>query len=235
MLHDVVKAATRLAGSYEGCHIGFCEGCNEALWLMRRLPHRLKADAKDAIKVAGFYKGCHIAEKVATLLKRLYRGHGLDILHKTNPNRGSYEDRDASTLRLLGGAFYGAFDEAFYGAFEEKAKGSSRRRSGASTGSYTEIRPRGIRGEGQGLQGEGRGSSPNLTKSDGNAHKRSGGYVIRWHLEEIHVTWAHLEKKRTRLQTYTKSMKKYCSQSVETASKAYSDTVVTYPVTTSEI
>ncbi|GKC96903.1 hypothetical protein Tco_1162345 [Tanacetum coccineum] len=29
------------------------------------------------------------------------------------------------------------------------------------------------------------------------------------HLEEIHVTWAHLEKKRTRLRTYTKSMKKY--------------------------
>ncbi|GKA30393.1 hypothetical protein Tco_0716698 [Tanacetum coccineum] len=26
------------------------------------------------------------------------------------------------------------------------------------------------------------------------------------------VTWAHLEKKRTRLRTYTKSMKKYCSQ-----------------------
>ncbi|GJR94734.1 zinc finger, CCHC-type containing protein [Tanacetum coccineum] len=42
--------------------------------------------------------------------------------------------------------------------------------------------------------------------------------ALEWHLEEIHVTWAHLEKKRTRLRTYTKSMKKYCSQSVETAS-----------------
>ncbi|GJT85169.1 phospholipase-like protein [Tanacetum coccineum] len=44
--------------------------------------------------------------------------------------------------------------------------------------------------------------------------------ALGWHLEEIHVTWAHLEKKRTRLQTYTKSMKKYCSQNVETASQA---------------
>ncbi|GJW69158.1 reverse transcriptase domain-containing protein [Tanacetum coccineum] len=42
--------------------------------------------------------------------------------------------------------------------------------------------------------------------------------ALGWHLEEIHVTWAHLEKKRTRLRTYTKSMKKYCLQSVETAS-----------------
>ncbi|GKB28638.1 hypothetical protein Tco_0868039 [Tanacetum coccineum] len=31
--------------------------------------------------------------------------------------------------------------------------------------------------------------------------------VFERHLEEIHVTWAHLEKKRTRLQTYTKFMK----------------------------
>ncbi|GJR97144.1 reverse transcriptase domain-containing protein [Tanacetum coccineum] len=29
--------------------------------------------------------------------------------------------------------------------------------------------------------------------------------VIGWHLEEIHVTWAHLEKKRTRLRLYTKN------------------------------
>ncbi|GKB40349.1 hypothetical protein Tco_0885291, partial [Tanacetum coccineum] len=27
---------------------------------------------------------------------------------------------------------------------------------------------------------------------------------LGWHLEDIHVTWAHLEKKRTRLQLYTK-------------------------------
>ncbi|GKC98628.1 hypothetical protein Tco_1168903, partial [Tanacetum coccineum] len=28
--------------------------------------------------------------------------------------------------------------------------------------------------------------------------------TLGWHLEEIHVTWAHLEKKRTRLRTCTK-------------------------------
>ncbi|GJW12308.1 ribonuclease H-like domain-containing protein [Tanacetum coccineum] len=28
--------------------------------------------------------------------------------------------------------------------------------------------------------------------------------ALGWHLEEIHMTWAHLEKKRTRLQLYTK-------------------------------
>ncbi|GJY26448.1 putative reverse transcriptase domain-containing protein [Tanacetum coccineum] len=41
--------------------------------------------------------------------------------------------------------------------------------------------------------------------------------ALGWHLEEIHVTWAHLEKKQTRLRTYTKSLKKYCLQNVETA------------------
>ncbi|GJU82559.1 hypothetical protein Tco_1284924 [Tanacetum coccineum] len=30
--------------------------------------------------------------------------------------------------------------------------------------------------------------------------------ALGWHLEEIHMTWAHLEKKRTRLRTYTKSL-----------------------------
>ncbi|GJU40537.1 reverse transcriptase domain-containing protein [Tanacetum coccineum] len=44
--------------------------------------------------------------------------------------------------------------------------------------------------------------------------------ALGWHLEEIHMTWAHLEKKRTRLRTYTKSLKESCSQSVETASQA---------------
>ncbi|GJV35089.1 hypothetical protein Tco_1407566 [Tanacetum coccineum] len=33
--------------------------------------------------------------------------------------------------------------------------------------------------------------------------------ALGWHLEEIHVTWAHLEKKQTRLRLYTKSLKKY--------------------------
>ncbi|GJT16514.1 hypothetical protein Tco_0875220 [Tanacetum coccineum] len=34
--------------------------------------------------------------------------------------------------------------------------------------------------------------------------------VLGWNLEEIHVTWAHLEKKRTRLRTYTKSLEDLC-------------------------
>ncbi|GJX98937.1 hypothetical protein Tco_0355956 [Tanacetum coccineum] len=41
-----------------------------------------------------------------------------------------------------------------------------------------------------------------------------------WHLEEIHVTWAHLEKKQIRLRTYTKSLEESCSQSMETASQS---------------
>ncbi|GJV59365.1 hypothetical protein Tco_1465465 [Tanacetum coccineum] len=43
--------------------------------------------------------------------------------------------------------------------------------------------------------------------------------ALGWHLEEIHVTWAHLEKKQTRLRAYTKSLKKYCLQNMETASE----------------
>ncbi|GKC35209.1 hypothetical protein Tco_1047593 [Tanacetum coccineum] len=34
--------------------------------------------------------------------------------------------------------------------------------------------------------------------------------ALGWLLEEIHVTWANLEKKRIRLQTYTKSLKDLC-------------------------
>ncbi|GJZ85928.1 hypothetical protein Tco_0657538, partial [Tanacetum coccineum] len=39
-----------------------------------------------------------------------------------------------------------------------------------------------------------------------------------WLLEEIYVTWAHLEKKRTRLRLYTKSLEEILIQTVETAS-----------------
>ncbi|GKC08046.1 hypothetical protein Tco_0999656 [Tanacetum coccineum] len=42
--------------------------------------------------------------------------------------------------------------------------------------------------------------------------------ALGWILEEIHVTWAHLEKKRTRLQLYTKSLEEIIIQTVETAS-----------------
>ncbi|GJQ90733.1 hypothetical protein Tco_0001872 [Tanacetum coccineum] len=38
------------------------------------------------------------------------------------------------------------------------------------------------------------------------------------YLEKIHITWAHLEKKRTRLRLYTKSLKEIIIQTVETTS-----------------
>ncbi|GJR66750.1 putative reverse transcriptase domain-containing protein [Tanacetum coccineum] len=46
------------------------------------------------------------------------------------------------------------------------------------------------------------------------------------HLEEIHVTWAHLEKKRTRLWTNTKTLEDLCSQRLETASPTLHDAVL---------
>ncbi|GJR86027.1 hypothetical protein Tco_0210038 [Tanacetum coccineum] len=52
--------------------------------------------------------------------------------------------------------------------------------------------------------------------------------ALGWLLEEIHMTWAHLEEKRTRLQTYTKILEDLCSHSVETASPLSSDDVRTY-------
>ncbi|GJX72937.1 hypothetical protein Tco_0311532 [Tanacetum coccineum] len=50
-----------------------------------------------------------------------------------------------------------------------------------------------------------------------------GAYMMRflalgWHLKEIHVTWAHLEKKRIRLRLYTKNHEELCTQRLETAS-----------------
>ncbi|GJU23735.1 reverse transcriptase domain-containing protein [Tanacetum coccineum] len=53
------------------------------------------------------------------------------------------------------------------------------------------------------------------------------------HLDELHVTWAHLEKKGTRLRTDTKTLEDLCSQSLETASQAIHDAVTTHQVTAS--
>ncbi|GJY18659.1 hypothetical protein Tco_0390150 [Tanacetum coccineum] len=58
---------------------------------------------------------------------------------------------------------------------------------------------------------------------------------LGWHLEEIHVNWAHLKKKQSRLQLYTINLEESCSQSVETASRVPSDGVMTFKVTASEI
>ncbi|GKC52238.1 hypothetical protein Tco_1074983, partial [Tanacetum coccineum] len=41
--------------------------------------------------------------------------------------------------------------------------------------------------------------------------------TLEWNLEEIHVTWAHLEKKQTRLQLYTKVNEEKGTQWLETA------------------
>ncbi|GJW44758.1 retrovirus-related pol polyprotein from transposon TNT 1-94 [Tanacetum coccineum] len=54
------------------------------------------------------------------------------------------------------------------------------------------------------------------------------------HLEEIRVTWAHLEKKRTRLRTNTKTHEDLCSQSLETALPVLHDAVTTHQVTSSQ-
>ncbi|GJT96982.1 zinc finger, CCHC-type containing protein [Tanacetum coccineum] len=59
--------------------------------------------------------------------------------------------------------------------------------------------------------------------------------ALGWHLEEIHVTWAHLEKKRTRLRLYTIYLEELCIQSVETASQVSSDGVRIFKVTASWI
>ncbi|GJS65639.1 hypothetical protein Tco_0680203 [Tanacetum coccineum] len=58
--------------------------------------------------------------------------------------------------------------------------------------------------------------------------------AFRRHLEEIHVTWAHLERKRTRLRTNTKTLKDLCSQRLETASPTLHDAVTTHFVTASQ-
>ncbi|GJY76812.1 hypothetical protein Tco_0481928 [Tanacetum coccineum] len=55
--------------------------------------------------------------------------------------------------------------------------------------------------------------------------------ALGWHLEGIHVTWAHLEKKRTRLRLYTIYLEELCIQSVETASQVSSDNVRIFMVT----
>nr|GEX91021.1 hypothetical protein [Tanacetum cinerariifolium] len=54
------------------------------------------------------------------------------------------------------------------------------------------------------------------------------------HLDELHVTWTHLEKKRTRLQINTKTLEDLCSQSLETASQAIHDAVTPHQVMASQ-
>ncbi|GKB24367.1 hypothetical protein Tco_0863768, partial [Tanacetum coccineum] len=58
------------------------------------------------------------------------------------------------------------------------------------------------------------------------SHRVSSGSITAfgWLLEEIHVTWAHLEKKRTRLQTLHQSLLKNSVQCLETASQIFATT-----------
>ncbi|GJX55467.1 hypothetical protein Tco_0285364 [Tanacetum coccineum] len=52
--------------------------------------------------------------------------------------------------------------------------------------------------------------------------------ALGWYLEEIHVTWAPLENKWTRLRLYTIYLEELCIQRVEKASQASSDAVVIF-------
>ncbi|GKE19098.1 hypothetical protein Tco_1426675 [Tanacetum coccineum] len=46
-------------------------------------------------------------------------------------------------------------------------------------------------------------------------------HALGWHLEKIHVTWAHLGKKQTRLQLYTKVDEEIAIQWLDTASQLF--------------
>ncbi|GJU33190.1 hypothetical protein Tco_1176779 [Tanacetum coccineum] len=52
-----------------------------------------------------------------------------------------------------------------------------------------------------------------------DGHTIPVGHTLGWHLEGIHVTWAHLGKKRTRLQLYTKVKEEKGTRTLETASQ----------------
>nr|GFA03660.1 hypothetical protein [Tanacetum cinerariifolium] len=54
-----------------------------------------------------------------------------------------------------------------------------------------------------------------LYQSYGNLYAMT---ALGWLLKEIYMIWAHLEKKRTRLRLYTKSLKEIIIHTVETAS-----------------
>ncbi|GJT53705.1 hypothetical protein Tco_0988759 [Tanacetum coccineum] len=65
-LKAAAKAAIKVVGFYEGCHIG----CNGGCWLLRRLSHRLQAAVKAATKLQ---RSLLAHAKAAILLRRLKR------------------------------------------------------------------------------------------------------------------------------------------------------------------
>ncbi|GJX27368.1 hypothetical protein Tco_0233664, partial [Tanacetum coccineum] len=58
-----------------------------------------------------------------------------------------------------------------------------------------------------GEEGGGEGGAVEEEGGEGGRWWRRRGGALGWLLKETHVTWAHLEKKRTRLQLYSKSDK----------------------------
>nr|GEW62957.1 protein kinase-like domain, concanavalin A-like lectin/glucanase domain protein [Tanacetum cinerariifolium] len=58
--------------------------------------------------------------------------------------------------------------------------------------------------------------------------------AFRRHLEEIHVAWAHLDKKRTRLRTYTNISQRISTKKLETASQITRDAVTIHTKTASQ-
>ncbi|GJW65376.1 hypothetical protein Tco_0117260 [Tanacetum coccineum] len=59
-------------------------------------------------------------------------------------------------------------------------------------------------------------------------------FAFGWHLDDLHVTWAHLEKKRTRLRTKTKTLEDISLQTLETGSGALQDAVSVHQATASQ-
>ncbi|GJU69196.1 hypothetical protein Tco_1255455 [Tanacetum coccineum] len=59
-------------------------------------------------------------------------------------------------------------------------------------------------------------------------------FAFGWNLDDLHVTWAHLEKKRTRPRTNTKILEDLSLQMLETASEAIHDAVAAHQATTSQ-
>ncbi|GKD41646.1 hypothetical protein Tco_1261853, partial [Tanacetum coccineum] len=53
-------------------------------------------------------------------------------------------------------------------------------------------------------------------------------FAFGWHLDDLHVTWAHLEKKQTRLRTNTKILEDLSLQTLETVSEAIHDAVTAH-------
>ncbi|GJY28800.1 zinc finger, CCHC-type containing protein [Tanacetum coccineum] len=77
-------------------------------------------------------------------------------------------------------------------------------------------------------------SAATLAKAYSQMYNGKSRHLGILHLEEIHVTWAYLEKKRTRLRTYTNIAQEFSLQKLKTASQITRDAVTTISKTTSQ-